>query len=216
MRARIVPSGPEVATLDAAANLWTREYRQQPDTECLFWPLIDYPDRVGAFIRHHNTMPLVERALGGRHKVRFQQCNWRQYPVGYGQRRDSSGQLIPSARAMAFHADSNLPSRHTRQPYAPLDYVSCFTYLSDTNPRTPALCVVSHPLIWSSGVLVLALRPWPHGAVQQQDVHGPQTNCYRCGRSRRALATPRSPRRRRLWVGSTASSLCTGRRAPAW
>eukprot|EP01047_Picozoa_sp_COSAG01_P027057 COSAG01_NODE_1770_length_9272_cov_5.371198_7_plen_139_part_00 len=43
---------------------------------------------------------------------------------------------------MAFHPDASLPDRHAREPYGPPDYCAAFYYLSDTNPRTPAFCVV--------------------------------------------------------------------------
>jgi hypothetical protein len=108
----------EVDQLNEEADRWTREYSAQPDTELLFWPLVDYPV-VDPFVRHQNIFPFVQRALGGAEKVRFQQCNWRQYPVGYGARRGADGLPPPSSHTMHFHADSNLPDRHTRQPYWP-------------------------------------------------------------------------------------------------
>ena len=135
-------SAEEVAELNAAGDRWTREYRRQPEFALLFWPLLDY--RVmDELPRHPRILPLVERALGGKEKVRFQQCNWRQYPQGYGVLPEpDTGRPPPASHSMAFHADSNLPDRLTRQPYWPLDFVSAFTYLTDTSSRTPALCVV--------------------------------------------------------------------------
>ena len=71
----------EVAALDVAADRWTREFRQQEWSELLFWPLIDYADDVQPFVRHPSVMPLVDRALGGSGKVRFQQCNWKTFEM---------------------------------------------------------------------------------------------------------------------------------------
>ena len=59
---------------------------------------------------------------------------------------------------MHFHVDSSLPDRTTRQPYWPLDYVSVFTYLTATNPRTPALCIVSLAISNTSILLHFNLR----------------------------------------------------------
>ena len=84
---------------------------------------------------------LVERALGGKDKVRFQQCNWRQYPHGRAQPEPDTGRPPPASHSMAFHADTTCrtASRASRTGR----WTSCQrSPLTDTSSRTPALCVV--------------------------------------------------------------------------
>eukprot|EP01048_Picozoa_sp_COSAG05_P013513 COSAG05_NODE_1445_length_4869_cov_17.898349_2_plen_379_part_00 len=165
-------SQSEIAELDALADRWVDEFQAQSSAQTLFYPLLDYPE-VDQFVEHPSAMGLIERILGGREHVRFQELNWRGYPRGYGALA-ADGTRQPGSHSMSFHPDASLPDRHTREPYGPPDYVSAFYYLTDTDERTPRFCVVPRSCRYPT---LTSAREGLGEAYVEQPISGPKGTC---------------------------------------
>jgi hypothetical protein len=83
-----------------------------------------------------NSLPLVQRILGGVDVPRLIECNYRAWngpESGYN---------------MGFHPDDcsggllTLEQRQTRVPYGPPDMLSTFTYLTDVDETNPSFAVI--------------------------------------------------------------------------
>lgn len=92
-------------------------------------PLLDYPE-LDDYICHPRSYPLVCRLLGGEDSVRFSELNLREAPEDAG------------IGSMNFHHDAVSEDRFLRDPYNPVDWLCRIHYLTDTEPGTPAFCVV--------------------------------------------------------------------------
>ena len=92
-------------------------------------PLLDYPE-LDDYICHAASYGVVCRLLGGEEHVRFAEFNLREAPSDAG------------PGSMNFHHDRVIEDRLEREPYHPVDYLCRIHYLTDTQPGTPAFCVV--------------------------------------------------------------------------
>lgn len=92
-------------------------------------PLLDYP-ALDDYICHPRSYPVVCQLLGGEEHVRFAEMNFREAPANAGRGN------------MNFHHDRVIADRLLREPYHPVDYLCRIHYLTDTDPGTPAFCVV--------------------------------------------------------------------------
>jgi hypothetical protein len=81
------------------------------------------------FVQNPSLMPFID-ALWGEGNSRFSQFDMRWTKGGQG------------PAEMQFHHDVALPSRLTRQPYGPPDYVCSIIYLTDVDEDAPAFAVV--------------------------------------------------------------------------
>lgn len=92
-------------------------------------PVLDYPE-LDHYICHPGSYPVICHLMGGEDRVRFSEMNFRETPANAG------------IGAMNFHHDKVSEDRLLREPYYPVDWLCRIHYLSDTNPDTPAFCVV--------------------------------------------------------------------------
>lgn len=120
-------------TQDEVPEKWGLGERRKPhhrDQGLIFsQPLLDYPE-LDQYTRHRRSFPVVARLLGGEDHVRFAELNFRETPPNAG------------TGSMNFHHDAVTEDRFLREPYNPVDWLCAIHYLTDTQPGTPAFCVV--------------------------------------------------------------------------
>ena len=124
-------------------------------------PLLDHPE-LDAYVQHPSSYPVVEQILGGAERVRYAEFNFRETPEGAGTGR------------MNFHHDAVSEDRLTRRPYMPCDWVCAIHYLTDTEPGTPAFCVVPRSNVYETLQAAFAALGEAYAEVP---IYGPAGTC---------------------------------------
>ena len=142
-------SEQEVADLNVVADEFVHDRGQEidvPGQGQLVFPLLEYPE-FDCTVVHPNTLPLVERILGGKDKPRLIEFNYRGWEPQERWVRDD-GTEPPRPLGMNWHPDGvpgpqgTVLARSSRRPYGPPDLLSTFTYLTDVDETTPAFAVI--------------------------------------------------------------------------
>jgi hypothetical protein len=168
-------SEQELTDLNAVADNFRKYDENHVDVGPaeLFFPLLGYPEFDFTFF-HPNTLPLVQRILGGVDVPRLIECNYRAW----------NGP--ESGYHMGFHPDDcsggllTLEQRQTRVPYGPPDMLSTFTYLTDVDETNPSFAVIPKSRRIDNLQVLSDVLGDEYGEVP---IHGPAGTCCIVDRS---------------------------------